>query len=87
MSPNNWDTNVSQDTNKEPNTRYYDFNQLSQIWRNVCGGNGVSVLPYAHSQKLVKVQKHLIYVCYGCGMQSQRFYGLNHLKDVDRSVL
>jgi hypothetical protein len=47
MSPNNWDTNVSQDTNKEPNTRYYDFNQLSQIWRNVCGGNGVSVLPYA----------------------------------------
>jgi hypothetical protein len=40
----------------------YDFiHQLSQIWGYVCGGNGVSMLPYAHSQ-LCKVSKHLIYV-------------------------
>ena len=31
------------------------------IWGNVCGGNGVSMLPYAHPQ-LFKVFKHLIYV-------------------------
>ncbi len=39
----------------------YDFSQLSQIWGNLCGGNGVSVLPYGHPQ-LLKVFKHLIYV-------------------------
>jgi hypothetical protein len=33
----------------------------SQIWGKVCGGNGVSVLPYAHPQ-LFKVFKHLIHV-------------------------
>jgi hypothetical protein len=38
----------------------YDFSKLSQIWGNLCGGNGVSVLPYAHPQ-LFKVFKHLIY--------------------------
>ena len=26
------------------------FSKLSQIWGNLCGGNGVSVLPYAHPQ-------------------------------------
>jgi hypothetical protein len=39
----------------------YDFRKLSQIWGYVCGGNGVSVLPYAHPQ-LFQVFKHLIYV-------------------------
>jgi hypothetical protein len=39
----------------------YDFSQLSQIWGNLCGGNGMNVLPYAHPQ-LFKVFKHLIYV-------------------------
>jgi hypothetical protein len=39
----------------------YAFSQLSQIWGNLCVGNGVSVLPYAHPQ-LFKVFKHLIYV-------------------------
>jgi hypothetical protein len=39
----------------------YDFRELSQIWGNLCGGNGVSVLPYAH-QQLYKVFKHQIYV-------------------------
>jgi hypothetical protein len=39
----------------------YDFRVLSQIWGNISGGNGVSVLPYAHPQ-LFKVFKHLIYV-------------------------
>ena len=39
----------------------YNFNQLSQIWGNVCGGNGMNMLPYAHPQ-LFKVFKHLIYV-------------------------
>ena len=38
-----------------------DFSKLSKIWGNVCGGNGMSVLPYAHPQ-LFKVFKHLIYV-------------------------
>ena len=38
-----------------------DFSNLSQIWGNLCGGNGVSVLPYTHPQ-LFKVFKHLIYV-------------------------
>ena len=39
----------------------YDFRVLSQIYVNLSGGNGVSVLPYAHPQ-LFKVFKHLIYV-------------------------
>jgi hypothetical protein len=39
----------------------YYFSQLSQIWGNLCGGNGMNVLPYAHPQ-LFKVFKHLIYV-------------------------
>ena len=38
----------------------YDFSKLSQILGNLCGGNGVSVLPYAHPQ-LFKVFKHLIF--------------------------
>jgi hypothetical protein len=37
-----------------------DFSQLSQIWQNVCGGNGVIVKLYAHPQP-DKVFKHLIY--------------------------
>ncbi len=37
----------------------YDFRDLSQIWGNVCGGNGMNVLPFAHPQ-LFKVFKHLI---------------------------
>ncbi len=28
----------------------YDFRELSQIWGNVCGGNGMNVLSYAHPQ-------------------------------------
>jgi hypothetical protein len=39
----------------------YDFSQLSLIWGNLCGGNGMNVLPYAHPQ-MSKVFKHLIYV-------------------------
>jgi hypothetical protein len=54
----------------------YDFSKLSQILGNLCGGNGVSVLPYAHPQ-LFKVFKHLLYVWHGCGMQFERFYSLN----------
>jgi len=38
-----------------------DFSKLYQILANLCGGNGVSVLPYAHPQ-LFQVFKHLIYV-------------------------
>ena len=45
-----------------------DVSQLSQIWGNVFGGNGVSVEPYAHPQQM-KVLKHHIYVSYGHGMQ------------------
>ena len=33
----------------------------SKIWGYLCGGNGVSVLPYENPQ-LFKVFKHLIYV-------------------------
>ena len=36
----------------------YDFSKLSKILGNLCGGNGVSVLPYAHPQ-LFKLFKHL----------------------------
>ncbi len=39
----------------------YDFSNFVQIWGNHCGGNGVSVMPYAHPQ-IFKVFKHLIYV-------------------------
>jgi hypothetical protein len=39
----------------------YDFSKLSQIRGYVCGGNGVTVLPYAHPQ-LCKVFNHLICV-------------------------
>ena len=39
----------------------YDFSKHSQIWGNLCGGNGMNVLPFAHPQ-LFKVFKHLIYV-------------------------
>ena len=49
-----------------------DFSKLSQIWGNLCGDNGVSVLSYAHPQ-LFKVFKHLIGVYHGCGMQFERF--------------
>jgi hypothetical protein len=45
-----------------------------QYWGNVCGGNSVSVLLYAHPQ-LFKVFKHLTYVRNGCGMQFERLYG------------
>jgi hypothetical protein len=38
----------------------YDFRELSQIWGNLCGGNGMNVPPYPHPQ-LFKVFKHLIY--------------------------
>jgi hypothetical protein len=38
----------------------YDFSKLFQILGNLCGGNGVRVLPYAHPQ-LFKVFKHLIF--------------------------
>jgi len=53
-----------------------DFNQLSQTWGNICGGNGVRVKPYAHPQPEKRL-KHLIYVYHGHGMQFERFYSLN----------
>jgi hypothetical protein len=42
----------------------------------VCGGNGVSVKPYAHPQP-EKVLKHLTYVWHRRGMQFERLYSLN----------
>jgi hypothetical protein len=44
--------------------------------RSICGGNDVSGYPNAHPQP-EKVLKHLIYVCHGHGMQSEKFYRLN----------
>jgi len=38
-----------------------DFSKLSHPRGNLCGGNGMSVLPYAHPQ-LFQVFKLLIYV-------------------------
>jgi hypothetical protein len=40
------------------------------MWGNLCGGNGMNVLPYPHPQ-LFKVFKHLIYVCHdvGCSLK------------------
>jgi len=37
------------------------FSKLSQIWGNLCGGNGMNVPPYPYPQ-LFKVFKHLIHV-------------------------
>jgi hypothetical protein len=39
----------------------FSFSKLSQIWGNLCGGNGMNVPPYPHPQ-LFKVFKHLIFV-------------------------
>ncbi len=61
-----------------------DFSQVSQIWGNLCGGNGVSVLPYPHPQ-LLKVFKHLIHVWHGYGMQFERFYSYSLSDSVLRS--
>jgi hypothetical protein len=38
---------------------------------------GIRVYPYAHPQHL-KVLKHLVYIQYGCGMQSMGVCSLNH---------
>jgi hypothetical protein len=54
----------------------WDFSQLSQNKGSICGGIGVNVKPYAHSQP-EKVLKHLIYVWNGHGMTFERFYSLN----------
>ena len=54
----------------------YDFRLHSLFLGNLCGGNGVSMLPYAHPQ-LFQVFKNLIYVWHGCGMQFERFYSLS----------
>jgi hypothetical protein len=51
----------------------YDFYQLFQIWGSVCGGNGVSMKPYAHPEP-DKALKHLIYVSHGHGIPFERFY-------------
>jgi hypothetical protein len=53
-----------------------DIRELSQIWGNLCGGNGMIVLPYAHPQ-LFKEFKHLIYVWHRCVMHFEMFYSLN----------
>ncbi len=37
----------------------------------------VRVNPYAHSQH-IKVLKHIVYIQYGCGMQSEASCSLNH---------
>ena len=44
-----------------PHLHRLGFQPALPNWGNLCGGNGVSVLPYAHPQ-LFKVFKHLIYV-------------------------
>ena len=37
----------------------------------------VRVNPYAHSHH-IKVLKHIVYIQYGCGMQSEASISLNH---------
>ena len=45
----------------------------------ICGGNGVSVQPYAHPHhNSWRCLKHLKYVWHGCGMY-ERFYTLNNI--------
>ena len=41
-----------------------DFSKLSQIWGNLCGGNGMNVLPYAHPQLFEGVQTSNICMTY-----------------------
>ncbi len=39
--------------------------------------NSIRVHPYAPPQH-IKVLKHFVYICYGCGMQFARLWSLNH---------
>ena len=55
----------------------FQLDQLSPIWRSICGGNCVMRQQCAHPQQL-KEFKHLIFVWYGYGMLCERFYILNH---------
>jgi kynureninase len=52
--------------------------ELSKIWGYLCGGKGMSVLPYAHP-KLFQVFKPPLYVWHRCGMQFEKFYSLNDI--------
>jgi hypothetical protein len=58
------------------NCNKQDFSQLSELWGNVCGGNGVNTKPYAHLQS-DKLTTPLIYVWHGHEMQFELFYSLN----------
>jgi hypothetical protein len=55
------------------------FSQVSQIWGNICGGKSASVQPYDHPQHLNVLKDHT-HVRYGCGIQFERFYSLNHIR-------
>ena len=60
-----------------PHWHHLGFQQtLLNLGKPLCGGSGVSVLPYPHPQ-LFKVFKHLIYVLHRYMMQFERFYSLN----------
>ena len=45
----------------DPKIKFLKTGIGNLVWGNVCGGNGMSVLPYAHLQ-LFKVFKQLIFV-------------------------
>ncbi len=67
----------------EPQPWYYNINR-SQLYPNFPNihpdlhrHNSVRMDPYAHLQ-YIKVLKHIVYIWYGCGMQSRRVWSLNH---------
>jgi hypothetical protein len=62
-------------------TLQYHFLGLSSIFLNSTPDlhrrNSVRVHPYGHPQH-IKVLKHCVYICHGCGKQSVWVFSLNH---------
>ncbi len=53
------------------------YHNTSTFYPHLHRYNSVRMHPYAHPQHM-KLLKHVIYIQYGCGMQSAVVYSLNH---------
>jgi hypothetical protein len=56
---------------------HLEFQQISQIGVNICGGNGVSAHPYVYPTQ-EKVFNHIGHVQQGYVMQIEWLHNLNH---------